>query len=740
MTAAPDARNDQPTIARTTLEVDGLRRGILVLRSEAPECVAVIMDDANGSLDARLVMDLDQRPLEELARAILGAASADPDQADPDRPGVPPLMAQGMQPEMLRAAIAGGSCQGYSAEQCAALLDFLQERVPMRALEWLGHDAGMIRSDRRRLGWSTVDWLRFFSEGDAEARAQAFWSLPTICREIPSSMELLAAIDRREEIYPALVRKVRMVIDQEISPFSASGMTGGLAQAPSIVKLRGPNWDPTPGVREMPGIADVDLDRLSRSIARKMLKIDRILARSIQTGRDLEVWSEAKDRNNLTRMTNMLSIVRMDQIPDSVEDIDAMQEAMTAAGMAAYTMQISFAPMLRVMSRVTRTGWKDAGLELGSTASQTLIRDFVRSTASRISSSIVVDRMTRSVGAETMTRIMKAAEAIWAREDVPETDARMSKAFFKFCASWGPASSLLQELRPALAQLISERVSLKTLEELQVRWHHINQRIENQVMADSGEMTWSPLIGTVDLPNGLKAVELTSSGRLAEQGRRERHCVGGYAPRILSSTDGQMRTVFSIEDKRGDILSTAEIIGKMVKGKSGRMTGAIWDIAEHRSKGNSSPGPRATYAVRALVDTLNDLPAPVSKAYARMLATNPSSLLDALQGAVATFGLNPTNPDIPRISLEAVDDVLPRHLRGRGVEDWAQDAARWIEFSGASDLVKRRHVSRFEEGLVLLAEELGSLAANDRSQASCRTEDRTEDMDHRDADEVSPAL
>lgn len=735
MAPAPHVQNDQPTIARVTLEAGDRRRGIVALRSEAPECVAVIMDDANGSLEARLVMDLDQRPLEEMARAILGAASTDPDQ-----PGMPPLMVQGMQPEMLRAAIAGGSCQGYSAEQCAALLDFLQERVPMRALEWLGHDAGMIRSDPRRSSRSTVDWLRFFSEGDTEARAQAFWSLPNICREIPSSVELLAAIDRREEIYPALVRKVRMVIDQEISLFSASGMTGGLAQAPNIVKLRGPNWDPTPGVREMPGIADVDLDRLSRSVARKMLKIDRIVASNVQTGKDLEAWSKAGDRGNLTRMVNMLSIVRTDQIPDSLEGIDAMQSAVRAAGMAACTMQISFAPMLRIMSRAPRNGWNDVKLELGSMTSQTLIRDFVRSTAVRIASSIVVDRMTQGIGVGTMTRIMKTAEAIWARKDVPETDALMSKAFFKSCSSWGPAANLLRELCPIVRNLLTERVSLKTLEELQVRWHHINQRIESRVMADSGEMTWNHLIGTVDLPNGLRAVELTSSGRLAEQGRKERHCVGGYAPRILRSTNSQMRAVFSIEDGQGNILSTAEIIGTMVKGKSGRMTGATWDIAEHRSKGNSSPESRATHAARALVDSLNELPVHVSKAYARMLATNPSSLLDALQGAVATFGLNPTNPEIPKISLEAVDDVLPRHLRGRGVEDWARDAAQWIEISGTCGPVMRHTVSRFEEGLVLLAEELERLAANDRSHTSFRTEDRSEDLDHRDADEVSPAL
>lgn len=378
MISAPETNQ---TIARLKLERNGLRREIMALRSEAPECVAIVMEMDDGSLDAFLVMDLDQRPLEDLARDIL-----DPAAQGPDRPSPPPIMARGMSSEMFRAAVTGGDCTGYSAEQCAAVLGFLRDRVPMRALEWIAHASGGTRPDRRQTE-SVLDWIGFFSAGDAEARTQAFWSLPSICREIPLSAELLEAVDRRTEIFPALVRKVRSIIDMELSLTPSSQAVGGLTQIPNIAKLRGPFWNPAPQLKDIPGAKDIDLDRLSVSIARKILKVERIVARSIRTGDDLAMHATGWTRNNLTFLVNMLSILRDDQIPDTLEGIDAMKKAVTTAGLTTYAMQVSFGPMMRVLSRVTRDGWVDADLSIRSPESQgqqSLIRNCFSSTAHRM--------------------------------------------------------------------------------------------------------------------------------------------------------------------------------------------------------------------------------------------------------------------------------------------------------------------------------------------------------------------
>ena len=103
--------------------------------------------------------------------------------------------------------------------------------------------------------------------------------------------------------------------------------------------------------------------------------------------------------------------------------------------------------------------------------------------------------------------------------------------------------------------------SVRELLDLDQRYHRNIARYEDRLDIVTVERNWSGMFGTIDLGNGYRARELTSSKALKAQGRAEDHCVGGYVSRILSSEDhskGQATMIFSIErDDR--ILSTAEI-------------------------------------------------------------------------------------------------------------------------------------------------------------------------------------
>ena len=113
--------------------------------------------------------------------------------------------------------------------------------------------------------------------------------------------------------------------------------------------------------------------------------------------------------------------------------------------------------------------------------------------------------------------------------------------------------------------LVKEILSSFTVKELLVwseRYHNNIIRYEDLLEVVSMECTWSGMLGQIDFGDGIIARELTSSQDLKKQGRKEKHCVGGYVSRIVDGnqySDHDRTIIFSIENQ-DKILGTVEII------------------------------------------------------------------------------------------------------------------------------------------------------------------------------------
>lgn len=100
-----------------------------------------------------------------------------------------------------------------------------------------------------------------------------------------------------------------------------------------------------------------------------------------------------------------------------------------------------------------------------------------------------------------------------------------------------------------------EGLSVRNAMQNSARWHR-NETVIRQNLNDpdfTNERPWRPLVGEIDLGDGIRAVELCSAQELQNEGNEQDHCVGGYTQDVLK---GQS-LIFSI--RRGnEILSTVE--------------------------------------------------------------------------------------------------------------------------------------------------------------------------------------
>jgi hypothetical protein len=102
-------------------------------------------------------------------------------------------------------------------------------------------------------------------------------------------------------------------------------------------------------------------------------------------------------------------------------------------------------------------------------------------------------------------------------------------------------------------------------------------------------LRWTPLVeGIIDCGEGFVARELHDGTALAQEGRAQRHCVGGYSEACMS---GRSR-IFALEGPKGE-RSTVEV--KMPTGRHKRLR-----VVQHRRAGNLIPGAREKSAARAL--------------------------------------------------------------------------------------------------------------------------------------------
>lgn len=122
-------------------------------------------------------------------------------------------------------------------------------------------------------------------------------------------------------------------------------------------------------------------------------------------------------------------------------------------------------------------------------------------------------------------------------------------------------------------------------QELDRRHQAVLERYPDGVDANCA---WPALIGTLTARNGLQLREITSEADLIRQGMLERHCVGGYAPRVLAGTN----IVFSIEDP------TAPPEDRIVSTVAFHLVGEEWLLEQNRAAENANPPKAAVEAAR----------------------------------------------------------------------------------------------------------------------------------------------
>ena len=245
--------------------------------------------------------------------------------------------------------------------------------------------------------------------------------------------------------------------------------------------------------------------------------------------------------------------------------------------------------------------------------------------------------------------------------------------------------------------------SVRELLDLDQQYHRNIARYEDRLDIITVNRDWPGILGTIDLGNGCRARELTSSTTLKIQGRAEDHCVGGYVSRILSSKDhsrGQATMIFSIEqDDR--ILSTAEIkcfrefpesdnpgqLRMEICQNKARSTIPEFDnpgqlrteVCQNKARSNTSPS-------RVAEDLAKQVAARVQQAGPKTFQTYLDGLhkacteqdqISGLEYHIARCGFDPHNRAHLEIAWENLGLALPKRFRRNGLDAFIKYGLAW---------------------------------------------------------------
>jgi hypothetical protein len=157
----------------------------------------------------------------------------------------------------------------------------------------------------------------------------------------------------------------------------------------------------------------------------------------------------------------------------------------------------------------------------------------------------------------------------------------------------GQRARMVDEDLRHLAPFDITRDSLADIARSSRLWHQELDRRHQAVMERypdgvDANCVWPALIGTLTARNGLQLREITSEADLIRQGMLERHCVGGYASRVL----GGSNIVFSIEDP------TAPPDSRIVSTVAFHLVGEEWLLEQNRAAENENPPKAAVEAAR----------------------------------------------------------------------------------------------------------------------------------------------
>ena len=236
--------------------------------------------------------------------------------------------------------------------------------------------------------------------------------------------------------------------------------------------------------------------------------------------------------------------------------------------------------------------------------------------------------------------------------------------------------------------------SARELLDLDQRYHRNIARYEDRLDIITVNRDWPGMLGTIDLGNGCRARELTSSTTLKVQGRAEDHCVGGYVSRILSSKDhstGQATMIFSIEqDDR--ILSTAEIncfrefpesdnpeqLRTEICQNKAHVTIVESDnpeqlrteVCQNNARSNTSPSDMAETLAKQVAARVQQAGPKAFRTYLDGLheACAEHNSISNLEYHIAECGLDPYNRAHLEIAWENLRSSLPKRFRRNGLD------------------------------------------------------------------------
>jgi len=223
---------------------------------------------------------------------------------------------------------------------------------------------------------------------------------------------------------------------------------------------------------------------------------------------------------------------------------------------------------------------------------------------------------------------------------------------------------------------VLEDFKISELLELSTRYHRNIHRYADKVQKISTDEVWEPLVGEIDLGNGLHARELNSAKALTKQGRSENHCVGGYLNTVLKGRSKDARLIFSLETK-DEISSTVEldvlVKSRTVKHEDGSEREVPYlhcEVRQNYAYGNEEPSDAAEEAANRLAKHIQTLEVPDFARYTDGLAEarHEQDMMRLMPLSVRSAGYNPWDREHLQDAWDELSALLPRKIRKSGLD------------------------------------------------------------------------
>jgi len=225
-------------------------------------------------------------------------------------------------------------------------------------------------------------------------------------------------------------------------------------------------------------------------------------------------------------------------------------------------------------------------------------------------------------------------------------------------------------------EAVLEDFKISELLELSTRYHRNIHRYADKIQKISTEEVWEPLVGEVDLGNGMRARELNSAKALTKQGREENHSVGGYLNTVLKGRNKEARLIFSLETEEG-ISSTVEldvaVKSRTVKNEDGserEVSSLQCKVRQNYAYDNAEPCEAAEEAAKRLAKHIQSLEIHDLERYADGLAEtrHEQDMMRLLPLSVRSAGYNPWDREHLQDAWDELSSLLPRKIRKSGLD------------------------------------------------------------------------